>query len=782
MESQVEHKILLDQISDIVFSLDVPGHIIYVNKAVEKVLGYQVERLIGEHVSTILLPESWQEIQYQFQINIKFGREVIVPTSFKKADGDLAILETKAIPVFQGGKIVAIQGICRDITEKVQLEEMLKQEKWQAQVLYNISAILNQPLELEELLRLCLDKLCEYMAVPIGYIRSFDFDAGTTRLLVGLGLSEKYVSEEKTFPIKLVESSFYTRLSQGNSIIIKDFEKDPQLPRKKLLYEGVKSAVYIPIKPREGSPIGILTLASREKGHFKPEILPFLETICSQIGIAAERALLREKLVRTKEKYQHIFTNANDLIYIIDLEGYFLEANLAAREYIGYEPGKKIRLKDIIPPDKPEECVKIEEVLKQLLKEEIITSSFEIEILKQDGERAILETQGVLLKDSDGNPIAFQGISRDITERKRLERELTEAQKFLTGILEQMLDLVIVTDPHGIITFFNPGVKTVFRYEAEEMLGQPIWKFYPKGKKEAKKIMAHLMREGKLANYELDLIDKEGKLIPLLISIVLLKDEKGEIIGTLGVAKDLTEKKALERQILQSEKLASIGRLTAGAAHEIFNPMQIILGISQLLMARKDLAENVVAQLKRIELQVKRVTNVINGMLQFSRTSSQERDILDLNAALKEALALINYDFPKAGVDIVVQLNPQPIMVYGNKGELTQLFVNLLINARDAMPKGGKIIVTTSTYINQGEIWIRASITDTGVGISSEILPKIFDPFFSTKEVGKGTGLGLAICHGIVERHGGYISVESQPGHGTTFIIDLPSIMKDQGL
>jgi len=778
MQSQLEYQISLDNISDIVFSLDLPGNIHYINRAVEGILGYQVEDLIGQHISKILSPESWQEVQRFFQLYIRHNREVTAPLTFIRNDGAPVILETKALPITQEGRIVAIQGTCRDITEKVQLEQQLKQEKWQTQILYDISAILNLPLELKDLLQRCLDKLCDYLAVPIGHIRSFDLEAGTAQLVVARGLSERYVRTEESTPIRLYDSLFYTQLSQGNPVIIENYEEDGSLPRKKLLEEGVKSAIFIPIKSREKKTLGILTLASKEYRSFRASILPLLEAVTTQIGLAMERHMLQQNLIRTKEKYQNMFNYANDYIYVIDLDGYFIEANLAAKEFIGYLPGERVHLRDFIPPDKPEELIKVENIIKQLLEGKITQASFEQEIINREGQRAILETRGVLLRDPAGNPIAFQGISRDITQRKKLEREISEARKFLTNILEQMLDLVIVTDPQGIITFFNSRVKKVFQYETKDLLGQPIWKFYPRGKKEARKIMASLMKQGRIANYELDLVDKTGRIVPLLISIVLLRNEEGKITGTLGVAKDLTEKKALERQIIQSEKLASLGRLTAGAAHEIFNPMQIILGISQLLMKREGIDPYVVDQLKRIESQVRRVTNIINGMLQFSRTISEERDLIDLNVTLKEALSLVDYELPKAGIEVSLDISPSPLMIFGNKADLIQLFVNLLINAKDAMPQGGRILVKTSRHEDQGLSWARATVTDTGVGIPPDIMAKIFDPFFTTKEVGKGTGLGLAICYGIVERHEGHISVESQPGQGTTFTIDLPLIVE----
>src|SRR3972149_8937962 len=274
---QIDYQISLDQISDLVFSLDVTGNFLYVNRAIEKILGYEVDMLIGQHLSKFLTAESWQTVQRLFQSHIRFNREVTVPLSFIKADGRIAILEVKAVPIAQDNKIVAIQAICRDITEKVRLEEQLKQERWQAQVLYEITTILNQPLGPEDLAGACLDRLCEFLGVPIGHIRSFDPRARTAPMIVGRGLSANYITEENASPFNIEDSPLYTSLCQGNSLVIENFEQDPRLPRRKLLRDGVKSAVYVPIKSRERSLLGFLDLASREYNYFKPEILPFLE-------------------------------------------------------------------------------------------------------------------------------------------------------------------------------------------------------------------------------------------------------------------------------------------------------------------------------------------------------------------------------------------------------------------------------------------------------------------------------------------------------------------------
>ena len=386
-----------------------------------------------------------------------------------------------------------------------------------------------------------------------------------------------------------------------------------------------------------------------------------------------------------------------------------------------------------------------------------------------------LEAMGNQLGMAIENAQHYREILKNISELKIKEDQLKEARDFLANILKNTLDGIIVTDKHGTITFFNPGALNLTDYSPGEMVGHKTWRFYTQGKEEARKIMDILLREGKLANYELELIGRDGRLIPTLLSASLLKDEQGNILGTVGIVKDLTEKRQWENQIFLAEKLASIGKLAAGTAHEILNPIQIILSSVQLLLINKEsLDQKLVQRLKTVQDQTYRVAEVINGLLGFASEPTTTKSYVDLNEVVDKTLSLVRHDFSSKGIEVIARLSSSPLIVYANADELSQVFLNLLINANEAMPQGGKMIINSNLTKLRKRSWVRIRITDTGIGIAPENRPHIFDPFFTTKEVGKGTGLGLSVCYGIIKRHGGFIEVESQVGKGSTFTLQLP--------
>lgn len=232
------------------------------------------------------------------------------------------------------------------------------------------------------------------------------------------------------------------------------------------------------------------------------------------------------------------------------------------------------------------------------------------------------------------------------------------------------------------------------------------------------------------------------------------------------------ELRDMQEQLFRSEKLAALGRLSAGAAHEIFNPLSVISVRAQLLLANPDIDSSISRELKVIESQVKRITKIVRNLLSFSRGSPVEKTTLDLNLLVEKTLSLVEHERNFDNLEIITELdsNLPPILADGS--QLAQVFVNLIINAMDAMNHGGNLTISTRRSIEKG--FVEIVFKDTGCGIPEENLQKIFDPFFTTKEVGRGTGLGLSIVYGIIKNHGGTINVESEEGKGSTFTIILP--------
>ena len=250
------------------------------------------------------------------------------------------------------------------------------------------------------------------------------------------------------------------------------------------------------------------------------------------------------------------------------------------------------------------------------------------------------------------------------------------------------------------------------------------------------------------------------------------------IIGRLIIVDDITERVDLEGQLSQAEKLSSIGLLAAGVAHEVNTPLAVISSYAQMLAKQVNGDAKKSELLDKITRQTFRASEIVNSLLNFSRTSSTEFASVDLNRVIQDTLMLLEHQLKVARVKVVQELQPQLPLIYGNTGKLQQVFLNLFLNAKDAMPSGGTLMVTT----NNGH-HVQVTVADTGTGIAQEHIPRIYDPFFTTKSKPKtghsgGTGLGLSVTYGIIQEHAGKIRVNSKPGEGTTFTMEFPLIRK----
>jgi signal transduction histidine kinase len=253
-----------------------------------------------------------------------------------------------------------------------------------------------------------------------------------------------------------------------------------------------------------------------------------------------------------------------------------------------------------------------------------------------------------------------------------------------------------------------------------------------------------------------------------------LVDKSGATRGTMIIIDNITDRIRLEDQLVQNEKLTSIGLLAAGVAHEVNTPLAVISSYSQMLRKEISPEDPRYKLLEKITKQTFRASEIVNNLLNFSRTSATEFTDVDLHQVINETLSLLEHQFKGARISIEKELYADYPATFGNPGKLQQVFLNLFVNARDAMSEGGILRVRTETIDSKIEI----TIQDSGVGISRENLKKIYDPFFTTKAVGKGTGLGLSVSYGIVQEHGGHISVDSRPGHGSSFKLELPVVRK----
>ena len=385
---------------------------------------------------------------------------------------------------------------------------------------------------------------------------------------------------------------------------------------------------------------------------------------------------------------------------------------------------------------------------------------------------------------------AFVSMDFDLPTRGGLEEKLNRSNAFLRNLIFSSVDCVIAADKKGRILIFNDPASKVFGYTEDKALNSlNVRDIYPGN--QALEVMRNLRSEeyggkGKLISYLTDVITKNGEIIPIKLNASIIY-EKGREVATIGFFHDLREqlrmKDELQKtqlQLLQAEKMSSLGKLAAGVAHQLNNPLGGITLFARLIQEEYDLEESAKEDLNRILKDAQRCRDTVKELLEFTRQTRHLMRPHDINEAVSRTLFLLENQALFQNIDIVKDLNALLPPVQADIQQLNHLFMNIILNAAQAMEGQGKLTVKSSLLPERDKICIE--ISDTGIGIPEEILPRIFEQFFTTKEEGKGTGLGLSLAYRIVENHGGNIMAKSTPGKGTTFFIELPvADMENQG-
>ena len=366
-------------------------------------------------------------------------------------------------------------------------------------------------------------------------------------------------------------------------------------------------------------------------------------------------------------------------------------------------------------------------------------------------------------------------------EITNLMGEVDRTKRYLENLVASSPDAIVSTDKRGIVTFFSKGAERIFGYTADEITGQSISNYFVDGKEEAKRMSLQLKERNHIQNYEIDILAKNNKVVPLSLSVSMLHNENGHVIGTLGVGKDISERKQfakeekkLREQLAQAEKLSALGEFISGVAHELNNPLTGVLGFSQLLLG-SDCESKVKRDVEKIYKEATRCQKIVNNLLSFARRQKPQRAYVNVNVIIESALNLRAHQLHIDGVEVITKFDQQLPKTMADPHQLEQVFLNIISNAHQAMLKVKKHRQLTIHTEGFKEI-IRAKFTDTGPGISPENLKRIFDPFYTTKEVGQGTGLGLSLSYGFIKEHEGSIYATSKLGEGATFVIELPVI------
>jgi two-component system NtrC family sensor kinase len=395
-------------------------------------------------------------------------------------------------------------------------------------------------------------------------------------------------------------------------------------------------------------------------------------------------------------------------------------------------------------------------------------------LLLKDGSIRYVNERCETYYNKKGQPVRSIGTVQDITERRQIEDALKASEKKLRQMFESITDSIAVMDMDLKIIQMNKAAIRMHGYKnKKELLGRNAFDLI--AEKERTQVSGHMqrmMKDGFIKNLEYTLLTKDGREFPAELSAAIIKDSFGNNEGFISISKDITERKTMEEQLLLADRLASVGELASGIAHELNNPLTGIIGLSQMLVQR-DLPGDIREDINLVYGEANRAATVVKNLLTFARKHPPAKDLTNVNDIISKVLELRAYEQKINNIHVALDLAPDLPQIMADYFQLQQVFLNIIINAEHFIVqehRKGNLSIKTR---NKGNMVV-ISFTDNGPGISKENIGNIFNPFFTTKEVGKGTGLGLSICHGIINSHDGRIYAKSESGNGATFVVELP--------
>ncbi len=491
-----------------------------------------------------------------------------------------------------------------------------------------------------------------------------------------------------------------------------------------------------------------------------------------------------------ENRYRSLFEQSPYGILVVEpTDGRHVEFNSVAHEQLGYtrEEFSTMGLADYEDIESPAELhAHIAQVLRTG------KDAFETRHRTKRGELRTVHVT-VQLFEQQGRQM-LHCIFRDITEQRLAQATVLESERRFREVLSNLPTAAVVLDKDARITYCNEFLLTLTGWTVSEVLGREWFDMFvpPEVRESVREVFQRALRNDNLPiHYENEISTRDGARRLIAWTNTALYDEQGRIISTASIGEDITnrrkaelERAHLQKQLIQSQRLEAIGTLSSGIAHDFNNILNIILGNANLLAAQPQDAERQQHRIQSLTTAAERGAELVKQLLTFARKTAVDRQSMDVNGLLQELVKLMSETFPKS-ITLTLNLEPQLPRIDADPNQVHQVLLNMCVNARDAMPDGGTL--TLATAIVRGETltqrfsqatpasYVRVTIRDTGSGIREEHLREIFNPFFTTKDIGKGTGLGLAVAYGIVENHAGFIDVTSTPGVGTEFTVYLPA-------
>jgi two-component system NtrC family sensor kinase len=472
-----------------------------------------------------------------------------------------------------------------------------------------------------------------------------------------------------------------------------------------------------------------------------------------------------------ERRYRELFDNIQEGLFFSTPDGRFIEVNDALVRMLGYDSREELLQTDVRNKVyfSPDQLIGITEHIQR----HGVLRNQEETLRHKDGSTVHVLINAFAVRDAHDHMVQYRGLILDISGQKNFQSELQRERDFSGKILNNTQSLILVTDTTGLVSYANRRWYDM-GYEQRQVLGCPMEDLVvPARRPVLNDAFKEILAGNQVDNLDLQILRSDGRVGHFSVNLSPMRDEVGQVTSVVVIMSDITDAATLQSKLMHAEKMAAVGQLVSGVAHEVNNPLTAILGFADLLMENNEVPESARKDLRVILQEAQRTKQIVQNLLSFARQMPPQRKPVQLNIILRRTLQLRAYDFHSRGVEVIEQFDPDLPFVVGDAHQLQQVFLNIVNNAYDAVREAvrpAQIEIITGRQGNLAEI----SFRDNGPGISFP--DRIFDPFFTTKEIGKGTGLGLSICYGIVREHGGEIlCYNNKNGEGATFVVRFPA-------
>jgi PAS domain S-box-containing protein len=604
--------------------------------------------------------------------------------------------------------------------------------------------------------------------------------------------------------ISLENSRLFTRMDQANRHWLEIFDSISDFivvhdDANRVLRVNRSFADFIGARPQEMIGVSMRALSLMAEGEDREQSCPFCRSEPGPVDEYIHPVLERTYLVSTslihgaandalqtihvlkdisdrreaERRYRELFDNIQEGLYFSSPDGRFIEVNEALVRMLGYESREELLQVDI-PTQiyiQPEHRLAICEELERTG----VLRGCESVLRRKDGLLVHVMENAVAVKDAGGRVLQHRGMLMDVSELKNFQAELQRERDFSSKILNNTQSLILVADTAGLISYANRRCYQGGNFSDLALLGRPLQEIVLSSRRDAITAAFAATLEGKqVDNLELPIMLTNGRVAQFSVNLSPMRDEQGAVNSVVVVMTDITDAATLQAKLIHSDKMAAVGRLVSGVAHEVNNPLTAVLGFSDLLLQQRDVPDSAKSSIQIILQEAQRTKQIVQNLLSFARQRPPKRDLVYVNEVLQRTVALRSYDLANRDIQLLQELEQELPAINADEQQLQQVFLNIINNAYDALAESGrKGVITVST--SQADGFVEVRFRDNGNGIQHP--EQVFDPFFTTKDVGKGTGLGLSICYGIVREHGGEITCRNSAdpeSPGAMFVVRLP--------